>query len=220
PAFHRQRVAALAGVMAGAAREAAAEWDTLASGGQPVDIGEEMMRLTRTVVVRALLGGDLGPYTATIDDAWTIINERVAESFWSLGLTDWMHPARTRRFEHARAVLRGAVDADVDARRGDRRDDDRRAAARRGDDVSAGRSGDDVAGVDVDLVSVVAARERAAAARRGDRSPARWTSTRVRRSREPAVHADGDRRSDAPLPAGVGLLAAGARRRPPRRISP
>jgi len=117
PAFHRQRVAALAGVMAGAAREAAAEWDTLASGGQPVDIGEEMMRLTRTVVVRALLGGDLGPYTATIDDAWTIINERVAESFWSLGLTDWMHPARTRRFEHARAVLRGAVDYVIEQRR-------------------------------------------------------------------------------------------------------
>jgi len=117
PAFHRQRVAALAGVMAGAAREAAAEWDTLASGGQPVDIGEEMMRLTRTVVVRALLGGDLGPYTATIDDAWTIINERVAESFWSLGLTDWMHPARTRRFEQARAVLRGAVDYVIEQRR-------------------------------------------------------------------------------------------------------
>src|SRR5215510_10630578 len=40
PAFHRQRVAALAGVMAAAAREAAAEWDTIASREQPVDIGE------------------------------------------------------------------------------------------------------------------------------------------------------------------------------------
>src|SRR6185436_18893239 len=110
PAFHRQRVAALAGVMAEAARESAAEWDTIASGGQPVDIGEEMMRLTRTVVVRALLGGDLGPYTATIDDAWTIINERIAESFWSLGLTEWLHPVKRRRYEEARVILRGAVD--------------------------------------------------------------------------------------------------------------
>ena len=44
-----------------------------------------MMRLTRTVVVRALLGADLGPFTSTIDQAWTIINQHVGESFWSLG---------------------------------------------------------------------------------------------------------------------------------------
>jgi hypothetical protein len=47
-----------------------------------------MMRLTRTIVLRALLGADLGPFTAGVDQAWTIINERVGESFWSLGLTD------------------------------------------------------------------------------------------------------------------------------------
>src|SRR5262245_25769277 len=56
PAFHRQRVAALAAVMANAARESAAHWESIASEGRPVDIAEEMMRLTRTVVLRALLG--------------------------------------------------------------------------------------------------------------------------------------------------------------------
>ena len=69
PAFHRQRLAALASVMAEAARDAAAEWQPLASAGRPVDVDEEMMRLTRTVVVRALLGADLGPFTSTIDQA-------------------------------------------------------------------------------------------------------------------------------------------------------
>src|SRR5688572_25665510 len=38
PAFHRPRIAALAGVMAQAAREAAAHWDALAAAGRPVDI--------------------------------------------------------------------------------------------------------------------------------------------------------------------------------------
>src|SRR5688500_8385 len=38
PAFHRQRVAALARVMADAAQDAANQWQTLASRGQPVDI--------------------------------------------------------------------------------------------------------------------------------------------------------------------------------------
>ena len=82
PAFHRQRVAALASVMADAAQDAANQWETIASRGQPVDVAEEMMRLTRTVVVRALLGADLGPFTDTIDEAWTILNQHIGESFW------------------------------------------------------------------------------------------------------------------------------------------
>src|SRR6185436_8620029 len=55
PAFHRQRIAALASVMAAAARDTAAQWQSIASRGEPADVGEEMMRLTRTVVLRALL---------------------------------------------------------------------------------------------------------------------------------------------------------------------
>src|SRR4029077_1292390 len=83
PAVHRQRMAAIAGVMADAARDAAESWRPLAAAGRPVDIDEEMMRLTRTVVLRALLGADLGPFTPTIDSAWTTINQHVGESFWS-----------------------------------------------------------------------------------------------------------------------------------------
>jgi cytochrome P450 len=85
PAFHRQRVAELAGVMAKAARETADEWQSMASDGRPVDISEEMMRFTRTVVLRALLGGDLGPFASKIDQAWVVINERVGEQLLVAG---------------------------------------------------------------------------------------------------------------------------------------
>ena len=88
PAFHRQRIAELASVMADAAQDAAARWETLASDGRPVDVDEEMMRLTRTVVLRALLGADLGPFADKVDRAWTIVNQQIGESFWSLGLMD------------------------------------------------------------------------------------------------------------------------------------
>src|SRR6266853_1305685 len=117
PAFHRQRMAELAGVMAQAARDAAAEWQPLASAGQPVDVDEEMMRLTRTVVGRALLGSDLSPFTSTIDQAWTIINQHIGESFKSLGFTDKWPTPKYRRFQAARAVLRGAVDRVIAERR-------------------------------------------------------------------------------------------------------
>ena len=117
PAFHHRRIAALSGVMSDVARDAAAGWQTIASDGRPVDVEEEMMRLTRTVVLRALLGADLGPFTATLDDAWTVINQHVGESFWSLGFTDRWPTPRYRRFQAARAVLRDAVDHVISQRR-------------------------------------------------------------------------------------------------------
>ena len=117
PAFHRQRIAQLASTMAMAIRDTAASWEALASAGRPVDVGEEMMRLTRTVVVRALLGADLGPFATQIDQAWTVINQHVGESFWSLGLTDRWPTAKNRRFEAARALLRAAVDHVISERR-------------------------------------------------------------------------------------------------------
>jgi cytochrome P450 len=118
PAFHRQRVAGLAAVMAEAAREAAAHWERLAARGDAVDVDEEMMRVTRTVVVRALLGSDLGPYTDRIDAAWTTLNQFIGEDFWALGLTDWLPSPRRRRFEEARRLLREAVDYVIAQRRG------------------------------------------------------------------------------------------------------
>jgi cytochrome P450 len=117
PAFHRQRIATLAGVMADAARETAERWKAVSSAQQPVDVDEEMMRLTRTVVLRTLLGGDLGSFATNIDDAWAIVNEYIGESFWSLGFTDRLPTRKYRRFLAARAVLRGAVDHVINQRR-------------------------------------------------------------------------------------------------------
>jgi cytochrome P450 len=117
PAFHRQRIAALAGVMAEASREAAADWEAVASTGRPLDVSDEMMRVTRTVVLRSLLGADLGAFGTTLDRAWTVMNEHIGESFWSLGIVATFQPAKRRRFESARDVLREAVDRVIGHRR-------------------------------------------------------------------------------------------------------
>src|SRR5262249_2579254 len=66
--------------------------------------------------LRALLGADLGPFMSTIDEAWTIINQYVGESFWSLGF-DTLPTPKYRRFKAARAVLRSAVDHVIAERR-------------------------------------------------------------------------------------------------------
>ena len=109
PAFSRQRISALTAVMSGAAREAVQRWEA-SRPAAPVDIADEMMRITRTVVLRALLGADLGPFAYRVDDAWKVMNEHIGESFWSLGLTDHLPTPRQRRFQRARAVLQAAVD--------------------------------------------------------------------------------------------------------------
>ena len=117
PAFLRHRIAALAGVMMAAAGDAAAKWEALAADQRPVDVAEEMMQITRTVVVRALLGADLGPFASKVDEAWTVMNEHIGESFWAVGLTDGLPTPRQRRFQRARAVLQAAVDYLIAERR-------------------------------------------------------------------------------------------------------
>ena len=103
--------------MADTARDTADRWQAIAARGQPVDVADEMMGLTRTVVLRTLLGADLGPYTDKIDEAWTIINEYIGESFWSLGFTDWFPPSKYRRFQAALALLQAAVEYVIRERR-------------------------------------------------------------------------------------------------------
>ena len=117
PAFHRERISALAGIMAQAARETADEWQSIASDGRAVDVADEMMRFTRTVVLRALLGADLGPFASQIDRAWIVINEHVGDSFWSLGIAERFQRGRARRFDEARTVLRQAVEYVINERR-------------------------------------------------------------------------------------------------------
>ena len=119
PAFHRQRIAALAGVMGAAAQETASDWHTRVADRRPIDVEQEMMRLTRTIVLRALLGADLGPFAGTIDAAWTVMNQHIGKSFWSLGLTGSLPTPANRRFQAARALLQRAVDHVISQRRRD-----------------------------------------------------------------------------------------------------
>ena len=148
PAFHRQRIETLASVMAEAAKETADRWETIAARGEWIDIADEMMRLTQAIVLRTLLGADLGPFAGELDRAWTLVNEHIGESFWSLGLTRAMadpeeqaFPAGTRCARsgrvshHQRAASsrtrnqRPAVDAAVRSGRGNRPGHDRPTAA-------------------------------------------------------------------------------------------
>ena len=117
PAFHRQRIAALGCAMTQAAMEEAGRWERMASGRVAVDVGEQMMHLTRTVVLRTLLGAELGPYADKVDQAWATINRQIGESFWAIGLMDAFSTRKRRHFNEARGVLQSAVEYAIAERR-------------------------------------------------------------------------------------------------------
>jgi cytochrome P450 len=117
PAFHRQRVAALASVMTRTALETVARWAPVADRGAPVDVADEMMHLTQAIILRTMLGTDPGPEADEVARAWPIVNRHIGESFWSLGLTDSWPTPKNRRFERARDVLDRVVFRLIDQRR-------------------------------------------------------------------------------------------------------
>jgi cytochrome P450 len=71
PAFHRERVAALAGAMASEVERMLARWATLGPGAR-IDVHAEMMRLTFAIVGRTLLSADLDGEANAVGEALTI----------------------------------------------------------------------------------------------------------------------------------------------------
>jgi cytochrome P450 len=117
PAFHRERLVQLAAVMSETAAAAADKWRVLAHANAAVDIAEEMMQITRSVVLRTLLGADLGQFSDRVDSAWHAVNEHLGTHFWSPPFVDRLPTPRTRRFLAARRLLREAVEHVIRERR-------------------------------------------------------------------------------------------------------
>jgi cytochrome P450 len=70
PAFHRERIAGMAAMMVETTAAMLDRWPARAAGGQPLDVAEEMSKLTLEIVAKALFGTDLGElqdeFTATV----------------------------------------------------------------------------------------------------------------------------------------------------------
>ena len=69
PAFHRQRVANLGGLVIEETSKLLARWDEFANKGQAVDIASEMSTLTLSITGKALFGVDLGTRAGSVGQA-------------------------------------------------------------------------------------------------------------------------------------------------------
>jgi cytochrome P450 len=75
PAFHRQKIVNFAGIMTDAASETGEHLTNFARTGEPVNIHAEMMRLTLTVVARALFTAEVGSMAGEIGSAMNTMLE-------------------------------------------------------------------------------------------------------------------------------------------------
>jgi cytochrome P450 len=126
PAFHRRRVQALAPMMTGAAEEPLKRWAPLAEAGRPLDIQEEMMRLTFQVVGAALFSADMRGAADRVGPALTECLEHLNyRSLHPLALPERFPTRRNRRFLRARGELDRIAYALIEGRRrgGEEHDD-------------------------------------------------------------------------------------------------
>lgn len=110
PAFHHQRLQLLANSIAEATEQMISErWDTLAPG-EPIDVAEEMSRLTLTVVGRALLSTDLANVSPEVGRAVQDVLDHASKRIKAAVAVPENAPTPgNRRFRRSLAVLNELV---------------------------------------------------------------------------------------------------------------
>lgn len=116
PLFSRERIAAYGPLMTQAALETVENWQQPARRGQPLDIAAEMMRLTLTIIGRAMFGRALNEEADIVSRSFTVVNEGLGhyglESF-----LPWLPTPRTWRMHAAIRQMDEVVMRIIDQRR-------------------------------------------------------------------------------------------------------
>ncbi|KAA3663672.1 MAG: cytochrome P450 [Chloroflexi bacterium] len=110
PAFHRQRLAGMTGIMADEAAKLCQLWQTDPRYENPVDIEQEMLQLTLPILTKALFNLDVSGQEAelvhTIEDALNYVMFRA--QFPIPTISKWPLPVN-RRYQQAMETINGMV---------------------------------------------------------------------------------------------------------------
>jgi len=114
PAFHRDRIAAYAGIMVRHAEGLATTW----RDGEEREVHKDMMRLTLAIVAEALFGADAGDHASTVGEALDAILAIVADPLpVFLPVLARLPTPRRRRFDRCVSSLDRVIYGFIDARR-------------------------------------------------------------------------------------------------------
>lgn len=125
PAFHRERIARMAGPMTAAALETAQRWEAKAASGETVSMMNEMSNLTLKVVGDALFGAAVSAQATTVAESWEVLSQQMVERFSRLRLLPPILPTKyDREFRRAREKMFSVVDEIIAGKRAHGESDD------------------------------------------------------------------------------------------------
>ena len=102
PAFHRERLSALATTIAETTQGMLQEWEEYARRQQPFNATHDLMRLTSRVVARALFGSDVADSASDIVGYINTINQHITEKVSNpFRLPLWLPNRKNRAYRHA-----------------------------------------------------------------------------------------------------------------------
>jgi cytochrome P450 len=102
PAFQSQRLAAFTELMTETTAAMLKRWRQFAERDMPIDIASEMMRLTCTIVTKALFGADVAKDIGMVEQAATIVMQHTYHRLETLvDLPPFVPTPRNRRFTKA-----------------------------------------------------------------------------------------------------------------------
>lgn len=101
PAFHRQRIAALGQMMVEETLATLARWQGAAQQDAPIGVDQEMMRLTLSIVGKALLSVDLGDEANQFGQAFKQANGRFGYENMLSVMLPWLPTRQNRQFKSA-----------------------------------------------------------------------------------------------------------------------
>ncbi len=118
PSFSRQQLAEYARVMVDTTLEFIPRWDALANSQQPVNVAEEMMRLTQTIIVRTMFSDDVGDQAEALGKAFDQTLEHLNQALFSPHpLVEKLPTPANRRHQRALRFLDEFIYALIEKRR-------------------------------------------------------------------------------------------------------
>lgn len=118
PQFHRDRLAALTEVMVQAIDEELAAWDAIAAAGQPMNMTQELARITMKVIARTMFGTGLGrEQMDRVSAEMAYMLKYAIRAILAHGLPEWVPIPGRRRFHEAMRTVDQVLYELIDRRR-------------------------------------------------------------------------------------------------------
>jgi cytochrome P450 len=117
PMFHRERVAGFADAMVAATEKLLASWE--AAGEGPLDMAEQMTRVTQEIIARTMFSSDVGAQTETLMEAFDVGLQYLNQSmFMPIPYLEYLPTPTNLRFRRALRTLDEVMYGLIEERRG------------------------------------------------------------------------------------------------------